>query len=300
MAPLIVVCGATGQQGSSVIRFLSKDGGFNIRGITRNSNSASAKALATEGIEVVEADNHNPESLRAAFKGAYGVFGVTNYWEKMDADSEIQQGKAIVDAAKAEGVKHFVWSTLEDPKQVKVAHWTSKAKINEYLIASGVPRTSLYTSMYYENYAHMLTVKKEETGQLVANWPLVATDGPAVSFSVEDIGGFALEAFKHPNKWIGKDMPVAGEIITPRHVVQTLSELSKKPIKLVEVSMEQFDNMDVTPQMEDMWKNMKYFYVNDGNPKDCPRDLELSKQAYPGVQTFRMWAEKHLSELIPA
>lgn len=44
--------------------------------------------------------------------GASAVYAVTNYWEKMDQELEIQQGKNIVDAAKDAGVQHFIWSSL--------------------------------------------------------------------------------------------------------------------------------------------------------------------------------------------
>ena len=79
-------------------------------------------------VEVVKASLDDPASLTAALKGAYGVFGVTNYWE-YGGEAEIRQGKALVDAAKAAGVKHFVWSTLDkiDPQ---VPHWIMKAAVD--------------------------------------------------------------------------------------------------------------------------------------------------------------------------
>jgi uncharacterized protein YbjT (DUF2867 family) len=79
-------------------------------------------------VEVVKASLDDPASLTAPLKGAYGVFGVTDFWEH-GGDTETRQGKALVDAAKAAGVKHFVWSTLDngDPQ---VPHWITKAAVD--------------------------------------------------------------------------------------------------------------------------------------------------------------------------
>lgn len=60
----------------------------------------------------LKADLNAPETIAPVLKGAYGVFSVTNFLEKMDAAPEITQGKAVADAAKAEGVQHLVWSSL--------------------------------------------------------------------------------------------------------------------------------------------------------------------------------------------
>ena len=45
---LIVVTGATGQQGGSVVKFLLEDGGFRIRAVTRNPDSPKALAIYTQ------------------------------------------------------------------------------------------------------------------------------------------------------------------------------------------------------------------------------------------------------------
>src|SRR5436190_15379874 len=104
---LIAVIGATGQQGGAVVRALQAQGQFRVRALNRNP--AKHRGLADE---VVEADLDRPETLKAAFEGAHGVFLVTNFWEQ--GTDELKQESAVVRAAKAAGVKHFVWSTLPD------------------------------------------------------------------------------------------------------------------------------------------------------------------------------------------
>lgn len=65
---LLVVTGATGQQGGSVARRLSKNPEWRVRAVTRNPNSEAAKALASSGIEVVKGDNGDLDSLIKAFE----------------------------------------------------------------------------------------------------------------------------------------------------------------------------------------------------------------------------------------
>src|SRR6267154_5618323 len=125
---LIAVIGATGQQGGAVVRALQAQGQFKVRALTRHP--AKHRGLADE---VVEADLDRPDTLKAAFAGAHGVFLVTNAWEK--GTGEPKQATAAVRAAKDAGVQHFVWSTLPNVEAISggkfdVPHFTGKARID--------------------------------------------------------------------------------------------------------------------------------------------------------------------------
>lgn len=134
-----------GAQGGSVARFLAEDGTFAVRTITRDPNcnhplfsknytlivlASKAQQLKSQypEIELVKASLEDASSLEQALKGAYGVFGLTNFWEH-GAEGETRQGKNLVDAAKVAGIKHFVYSTLDngDPK---VPHFVSKWEVD--------------------------------------------------------------------------------------------------------------------------------------------------------------------------
>ena len=98
--PIIAIIGSTGAQGGSVIDALLNDNTFAVRAITRDKSKPNALKLESRGAEVVEADLGDKESLRAAFEGVYGVFGVTNFWATMNAEIEVAQGRNVADAAK--------------------------------------------------------------------------------------------------------------------------------------------------------------------------------------------------------
>src|SRR5437870_10692220 len=134
---LIAVIGATGQQGGAVVRALQASAQFKARALPRNPGKH--RELAEE---VVEADLDRPTTLKAAFEAAHGVFLVTNFWEK--GTDELKQATAVVHAAKAAGVRHFVWSTLPDVEAISggklhLPHFTGKAKIDRIVREAGFP-----------------------------------------------------------------------------------------------------------------------------------------------------------------
>lgn len=114
MSKLLVIFGATGKQGGSVINSILSDSSlsstFKLRGITRDTSKPASKALSDKGVEMVSADLNDEASLENAVKGAYGVFAVTDYWATMDSPNEIKQGKNIVDASKVSLFFRFIVS----------------------------------------------------------------------------------------------------------------------------------------------------------------------------------------------
>src|SRR5918993_1578494 len=181
---IIVVTGATGTQGGGLVRAILADpnSGFAVRAVTRDPNKDKSKELAGAGAEVVKADLDDVESLKKAFAGAHGVYAVTNFWEHFSAEKEKAQAKNIAEAAKAAGVKHVIWSTLEDTRKFmpaddkrmpllqekyRVPHFDAKAEANAYF--SGLPVTYLVTSFYWDNlYLFGLAPKKDADG--VYSW----------------------------------------------------------------------------------------------------------------------------------
>src|SRR6201982_943723 len=168
MTKFIAVTGATGAQGGGLVRAILDDpaGGFKARAITRNPDSDAARALASQGIEVVQADLDDEASLTRAFAGAHGAFCVTNFWEHFSPEREKAQAENLARAARSAGVAHAIWSTLEDVRSYvplgddriptltggyKVPHMDAKGEANEFFRRAGVPTTYLYTSFYWDN-----------------------------------------------------------------------------------------------------------------------------------------------------
>src|SRR6266566_3303308 len=166
---LIAVIGASGHQGGAVVRALRARGQFKVRALTRHPDRH--RGLADE---VVEADLDRPETLKAAFEGAYGVFLVTNFWEP--GTDELKQATAAVRAAKEAGVKHFIWSTLPDVEAISrgkfhLPHFTGKAKIDRIVKEAGFANhTFVIAPFFYQNLVGALAPQKQTDGSMT--WAL--------------------------------------------------------------------------------------------------------------------------------
>src|SRR5437868_14839480 len=116
---IIAVFGATGAQGGGLARAIlnDKDSEFAVRAITRDANSDKAKELADMGAEVVAADIDDKQGLQRALEGVYGAFLVTFFWAHFSPERELEEARQMAEAAKKAGLKHVIWSTLEDTRK---------------------------------------------------------------------------------------------------------------------------------------------------------------------------------------
>ena len=149
---IIAVIGATGQQGGAVARHLLKQG-WHVRALTRDTHKPAAQALAQMGAEIVPGDLDNPSELAAAFKSAYGVFSVQNYWlPNVGFDGEVRQGKDVVNVAQEANVKHLVYSSVEAAHRgMGQKHFESKYLIEQHIKAIDIPYTILRPAAFMEN-----------------------------------------------------------------------------------------------------------------------------------------------------
>src|SRR6476620_4330176 len=219
----IAVIGATGQQGGGVVRALKAGGQFKVRALTRNPGKH--RELAEE---VVTADLDRPETLKAAFAGAYGVFLVTNFWE--EGTDELKQATAAVRAAKDAGVKHFVWSTLPDVEAISggkfdVPHFTGKARIDRIVREAGLPHhTFVIAPGYYQNFVGFLAPQKQADGSVGWALPL----DPAVRClhmgDIRELGNIVAGAFAHPDEaGNGEYLPLVGDFMSFNEIIDTFN-----------------------------------------------------------------------------
>ncbi len=220
---LIVVIGATGQQGGGVVRALQAQGQFKVRALTRHP--AKHRRLADE---VFEADLDHPETLKAAFEGVHGVFLVTNFWEP--GTDELKQATATVRAAKDAGIKHFVWSTLPDVEAISggklhVPHFTGKAKIDRIVKDAGFKRhTFVIAPFFYQNLVSLMAPQKQEDGTLGWAIPIDPTVRGIHMGDITELGAIVAGAFAHPDQaGNGEYLPLVGDFMTFNEIVDTLN-----------------------------------------------------------------------------
>lgn len=308
---IIAVVGATGAQGGGLVRAIlnDKQGGFAVRAITRDVQSDKAKGLAALGAEVVAADLDNTESLKKAFVGAYGAFCLTNFWEHFSPEKELAQAKSQAQAAKATGMQHVIWSTLEDTRKwvpvsdnrmptlmgkYKVPHFDSKGEADAELTKLGVPTTFLLTSFYWDNLIHFgMGPKKGPDGTLAFTLPMDDKKLPGIA--AEDIGKCALGIFKQGRENIGKTVGIAGEHLTGTEMAAALAKALGQPVRYNTVTPEMYRGFGF-PGAEDLG-NM-FQFKRDFESVFCgARNLDQSRALNPALQTFDQWLAQNRTRI---
>ena len=299
---VIAVVGATGAQGGGVVRAIlaDKDSGFTARAITRNVNSDKAKALAASGAEVVAANVDDEASLRRAFEGAYGAFCVTFFWDHFSVEREQAEAAAMARAAKAAGVQHVIWSTLDDTRKFiplddprmptlhgkyKVPHFDGKGEADQYFRDAGVPTTFLLTVFYWDNFIYFgAGPKAGPDGTLALTMPM--GDKKLPSMAAEDIGKCAYGVFKRRDL-IGQTVGIAGGHLTGEEMAAGMSKALGVPVRYNDVPPDVYRSFGF-PGADDMG-NM-FQFKRDFNDYYCKsRSIEFARSLNPELQSYEQW-----------
>jgi len=298
---VIAVVGSTGQQGGGLARAILDDpaGGFKLRALTRNPGSEAAKALADRGAEVVTVDLDDQASLERAFDGAYGVYGVTNYWELFSVEREQAQAANIARASVEAKVHHVIWSTLEDTRvhipfdddrmptlmgSYKVPHFDGKGEADRFFAEAGAPVTYLAPSFYWENLFDM--VQRGEDGVLGITLPMGDARLPGIA--AKDIGPTAYRIFGRGDEFIGSRIGIAGEHLRVAEMAATLSGVLGEEVRYVDVPPAVFRSFGF-PGADDVG-NMYQFKRDFEDAYVGARDLSLARSINPDLSTFEDWA----------
>jgi uncharacterized protein YbjT (DUF2867 family) len=308
---IIAVVGATGAQGGGLVNAILKDkkGSFAVRAITRDPKSAKAKALADAGAEVIAADVDDEKSLAKAFKGVHGAFCVTFFWAHLKPEKELSQARNMAKAAKEAGVKHVIWSTLEDTRKsiplsddrmptlmgnYKVPHFDAKGEADGIFTELGVPTTFLVTSFYWDNFIHFgMGPKKGADGKLAITLPLGTKK--LAGIAAEDIGKTAYAIFEKGAEMIGKTVGIAGGHLTGAQMAKSLTKALGQDVKYNAVPPATYRSFGFTGA--DDLGNM--FQFNSEFEQDCcdARSISETKSLNPELQTFDRWLAQNKSRI---
>ena len=308
---IIAVVGATGAQGGGLVRAIMDDpgGGFTARALTRNVDSPKAQELAALGAEVVAADVDDVSSLERAFDGAYGAYCVTFFWEHFSPEKEGEHAKNLATAAKAAGVQHVIWSTLEDTRRwvpldddrmptlmgsYKVPHFDAKGEADHVFTDLGLPTTHLLTSFYWDNLIHFgMGPKEDPDGTLAFTLPM--GEGKLPGMAAEDIGRSAYAIFKRGEEFIGQTVGIAGEHLTGGEMAAALAQAYGREVRYNDIEPEVYRGLGF-PGAEDLG-NM-FQFKRDFQEAFCgSRDLEFSRGLVPSLQTFESWLSENASRI---
>lgn len=205
---IIVVTGATGRQGGAVARSLLKSG-WHVRALTRTPNSQKAQSLASLGAEVIQGDMNAPQTLKAAFRDAYGVYSVQNHMLS-NLDNEIKQGKAVAEAAKDVGIQYLVYGSAGIGKPTGVGSWDSKLQVEAHMKRLHLPLTILRPMAFMQLMLDQGYYPPVSTWHLMPK--LMGDQRPVGWISTDDLGIIAAKVFADPDRFIDQEIKLASDV----------------------------------------------------------------------------------------
>ena len=223
---LVLVTGATGNQGGAVVQALVKQGN-QVRALTRNPTSPAAKRLSEQGVEISRGDFTEHDSLVKAMKGVDAVYAMATPTQSVAI--ETAQGIAITDAAKATGVGHLVYSSVASADRgTGVPHFDSKHEVEKHVLSSGVPYTIIAPVFFMDNLLQPWVTPGLRQGKLAMAMPGTRS---LQQIAVADIGAFAAAVIERRDTVFGRRIDIAGDELTGDEAAAILSKVTSRDIR---------------------------------------------------------------------
>ncbi|MFI6296546.1 NmrA/HSCARG family protein [Nonomuraea sp. NPDC050790] len=276
MSRLVLVTGATGNQGGAAARHLLARG-WAVRALVRDPDKPAAQALRDQGAELIRGDLDDPASLRTAMRGAYGVFSVQALaYEPATLAAEVRQGKSVADIAHDSGVAHLVYSSVGGAeRETGIDHFESKAEIERHILTLGLPATILRPVFFMNNLLHYADV----AGERLLALP-VKPDKPMQLIASDDIGIFVADAFDNPEQFIGRQLELAGDELTFPEIAEIYERVTGTPTRFEALPIEE---------------RMFEWFAEDG----YQADLAALRLRHPDLLTFEEFLTRRLGTSRP-
>lgn len=261
---IVVISGATGQQGGAVIRALAGKG-FTLRALTRNPEGDAAKAVANDtGAELVKVELDDEASVRSALAGAWGAFAVQNTWTA-GVDGEEAQGHRFAKAARAAGVQHFVYTSVASAdRQTGIPHFDNKARVEGTVRGLDFPSYAIIRPVFFMS-------------NLVSPWFLNADklvsalkpDTTLQMIAVADIGQYGALAFTDAARFKNLEIDIAGDARTMTETAAILSKALGRSIDYLQIPMSEVrKNSEDFALMLEWFERVGYDADIPGNAKE--------------------------------
>ncbi|GKZ65977.1 hypothetical protein AnigIFM50267_010337 [Aspergillus niger] len=249
MSKILMVVGATGQQGSSIINSILSDPKlsqeYTIRGTTRDPNSPKAQALAAKGIEIVAANFNEPESLQRAFTGAHTVFANTQtIYDGHTYEHEVAHGRALIDAAVAVGVPFYIYSTLPSISKISQewlkngGHFDGKEEVEQYIRTQPIRSAFVAPGSFMSNFHDTMAPRRMENGDYALLLPVPAHIRLPLIETEADLGKWVAAILADFDQYEGKVLCCATALYSFEEIVETMSRVSEKTVTYREVPVE--------------------------------------------------------------
>lgn len=225
----ILVGGATGRQGAAVVDELLQRG-FAVRALTRKPDSAKAQALRERGVEIVQGDYGDPDSLLAAMAGIQRLFFYSGF-----SMNEMAEGGNVIAAARESGIQQLVYSSGAAAAPDNGLPGAAKLQVEEAIVASGVPYTVIRPVAFMENFDRQ-QARFARSGIVDSRAP----DRELHFIAIPDIGFLVGEIFSDPDEWENVAINVASDKMTVAEMVATFSRVMGQEIEYQRLPLEDY------------------------------------------------------------
>ncbi|KAK4862003.1 hypothetical protein LT330_003141 [Penicillium expansum] len=272
MAKVLVVFGATGNQGGSIIDSVINDpvlaDEYRVRAVTRNTSSPAALALKQTGkVDVVEGDAEDTSSLKRVLQGAHTIYSLTTtiYDERLE-ERELSQGKAIADAAVATGAQFLIFSTLchitrvSGGKYDKGRHFDCKAEVEDYIRTLPIKSAFFAPGSFMQNFStNMKPYPVGDGTYALAN--IISPNAKLPLINIEDTGKYVAAILANPDEFEDKVLAAATRLYTMQEIVEIMSQSLGKKVVYNQLPEAVFRNF-LPPNMADYLVHM-LLYIQD-------------------------------------
>jgi uncharacterized protein YbjT (DUF2867 family) len=270
----VLVAGATGQQGGSVVKALLQDG-HTVIGITRNQNSEKAKSLLDKGVQLVSLDFTKASDALDILREVDAVFAMTTPSEG-GIEGEIEQGVSLANAANKAGVEHYIFNSVGDADlSTGIPHFESKWQVEKHLKTLGMPYTIVAPAYFMDNLFFPFMTDSLKEGKLKM---AMTPERKLQQIAVDDIGKFVARVVHDRDQYFGQRINISGDELSGKEAATILSEVLGR-----DIVYEGYDPIYMKESSEDMYLMFKWF--NEGG-----YTANLNSLKPYGFKKFREWA----------
>lgn len=232
----VLLIGVTGGTGSNAVKGLLEQEVTDLRAITRKIDleRPSLSKLHNSGVELVEADLDDESSLKAAFAGVSAIYCHATAPDSAKPDpQEVVRAQRIAQAAKQADVSHFVYNSAGGAdRKSGISHIEQKYRVEQILKQANLPTTMLRACLFMEEFWKQYT----RPSILKGSFPFaVQPDRPLHLITTKDMGRVAAYVIKHRSEYVGKDIELAGDVLTPKQMAEAFANAQRIPVAYKEV-----------------------------------------------------------------
>jgi uncharacterized protein YbjT (DUF2867 family) len=280
---IILVTGATGNQGSAVTNSLIASG-WRMRALVRDATKLPVRIATSKNIDIVRGDLEDRGSLDRAVQGVYGVFAV-HTWREKGVEGEVRMGRNLADAAKAAGVKHYIYSSAAGANGgTGVPILDSKCRIEQHILKARLPSTIFRPTLFMYNFNAPELRSSIQKGTLSLPFK---PDLPLQMIAAEDLGAFVSMAFEDPLHYLGKIIELAGDELTLLEAAEVFGRTLGRPVSFAEQPMEQVRSFS-----EDLALLYEWFNTHKINT-----DIKALRSLHPRLMALEQWLKRTASWL---